>query len=82
MRLIVRFSLRETEGSRLPSTLRKILLDSGLQNSGAGTFEGDLTQAEIHESLGRFWQTAHTWSDDLAYVQHFWMYADQKEEIE
>jgi hypothetical protein len=81
MRFIIRFSLKETYRSRLPSILRKILLDRGLENSGEGTFEGDFTYAQIHDALNHFWHTVDTWNEDEAYLQHFWMYADQKAEL-
>jgi hypothetical protein len=76
MRTIIRFSLNNDPGSGLRNALAGILEGAGLVRTiKTATYEGDLTEDEIRDALRKFWNVADGYTP--AYVDHFWMYADQ-----
>jgi hypothetical protein len=76
MRIITRFSLNNDSGSGPRNALAGVLEGAGLvRTTKTATYEGDLTEDEIRDTSRRFWNIAHGYTP--AYVDHFWMYADQ-----
>ena len=80
MRVIIRFSLNNDQGSALRNTLKPILESGGILWTGAntGTYEGeDIAESDLRNVLARFWSTLHGYMGN-AHLDHFWMYVDKK----
>lgn len=76
MRTIIRFSLNDDRGSRLRNILNPILENAGMQRVSTGSYNGDLTEADLRGMLARFWNAMANFRS-RAHLDHFWMYTDQ-----
>jgi hypothetical protein len=80
MRVIIRFSLNNDQGSALRNILFPVLENGGIMWTGAntGTYEGDdIDEADLRNVLALFWNTLAGYMGN-AHLDHFWMYVDKK----
>jgi hypothetical protein len=81
MRVIIRLSINNDYGSGLRNSLVPILEAAGLgRGANTATFEGYITEGEMRDLMRRFWNTANSYAGP-AHIDHFWMYADKREEV-